>query len=182
MTREVRSAFLTALLMFSSVAFLAASLPVTAQRSSQRQFRMVLQLTPVEPSSSFSGGTVDMQFTGAERDWNAASGVVELSLVANGALPPDTMFEGGLSWSTSAPEMPVPPNDVTFSLFSNEGEPYRVMIESTTETLFTMLSQSSNEAAMVVHGSIHLHVSVGSLLAVNEMVEVRGHAVYSAVN
>jgi len=182
MTRTFRPVLLVSFLVFSSIAFLGASHPATAERSSQDHFQLVLELAPVGSANSFSVGTVDMQFTGSERDWNAASGTVNLRLPAGETLPSNTTFLGGLSWSTSAAELPVPPDDVTFSLFSNEVGPYRVMIETTPETLFMVLSQTSSEATMVVHGTIQLHVSVGTRLAVNEMVQVRGHAVYSSTN
>lgn len=181
MPRTFRLTLFTALLAISVFGVWLPAQPVSAQEPAGGHLHVVLQLMPLTSSSSFTGGTIDMQFTGAERDWNTAAGVVELSVAAGEPLPETTRFLGGLSWSTIETGMPVPPNDVTFSLFAEDGEPYRVMIESAPDTIFTMLSQSATEATIVVRGSLHLHVSVGPRLVINEMVQVRGHAVYSKV-
>jgi hypothetical protein len=118
-----------------------------------------------------------MQFSGIDRDWNTGSGTVDLSVLSEP--PPNSMpFLGGLSWSTGEADLPVPPVNVTLSMFAADGSPYRVMATLTAETVFTMLPDPATENTIVVHGTIHLHVSIGSMLAVDEAVRVRGHMVY----
>ena len=64
-------------------------------------------------------------------------------------------------------------------MFAADGSPYRVMVTMTPETEFTMLPDLATSTTIMVHGTIHLHVSLGSMLAVDEVVRVRGHAVFA---
>lgn len=182
MLRLARIVLIASLLMLSVSVVAVPGQSASAQVRSQAQLHIVLQLAPLVGSGSFTGGLIDMLFSGVERDWNSAAGIVDLSIANDERLPDTTQFLGGLSWSTSASTLPVPPDDVTFSMFAENGQPYRVMLTATSDTSFAVLSQSTDKATLVVHGTIHLHVSIGSHLAVDELVQVRGHAVYSQAN
>jgi hypothetical protein len=150
-----------------------------AQEQASSQLHISIQLEPRGASSAFAGGLIDMRFTGSERHWNTGAGTAEVAALIE-TLPrgPVSML-GNLSWSTADAELPLPPTDVTLSMFAASGEPYRVMASTTDETLFTVLSISSEGATMEVRGSIQLHVSTGTLLLIDEPVQVRGAASYS---
>jgi hypothetical protein len=178
MPRPARDVPLTVFLALIVACCPLSATDLLAQERAQEQIHVVLQLEPLQGSASFVGGVIDMQFSGIERDWHSGSGTVELSFSSES--PPGSIsFLGGLSWSTADADLPVPPTEVTFSMFAADGSPYRVMVTMTPETEFTMLPDPATSTTIMVHGTIHLHVSLGSILAVDEAVRVRGHAVFA---
>jgi hypothetical protein len=178
MPRVVRFA-LAILLLALAAAPAFSGQAILAQERVAAQLDLTLRLTPAPGASAFVGGWIDVQFSGAGNGENAGAGVVELSVLDEAVSPEPVSMLGTLSWSTGDLELPVPPNDVTVSLFAANGDPYRVMLTTTADTQFTTLSESPGTLAMIVHGTIHLHISTGTLLAVDETVQVRGNAIYS---
>jgi hypothetical protein len=150
-----------------------------AQEHTSGQLHISIQLEARETSSAFAGGLIDMRFTGSERDWNAGAGTADLSVLVQSLPQGPVQMLGNLSWSTADPELPLPPIGVTLSMFAASGEPYRVMVSTTDETLFSVLSSSPEDATMEVRGSIQLHISTGTMLVIEESVQVHGAARFS---